>query len=95
MEDSVRVALPPPAVFGIILVAAAGLEYFLPVRLFPESFTFRLVAGGAIWIAGATIGAWALVTFRRAHTSPDFGSPVCTCSSMARIATRGIRFTLH
>ena len=39
MENTVRVALPPPALFGIILFAGVGLGYFVPVRVLPESLT--------------------------------------------------------
>ncbi len=76
MDNSLHVAVPPPAVFGIILLMGVGLGYFLPVRLLPESLTLRLVAGGATCLVGASIGAWALLTFRYAHVTPDFGNPV-------------------
>lgn len=76
MDSSLHVAVPPPVVFGIILLSGLGLGYLFPVRLFPESLTFRLMAGGATCIVGASIGAWALLTFRYAQVTPDFGSPV-------------------
>jgi protein-S-isoprenylcysteine O-methyltransferase Ste14 len=68
-----RVPFPPPLLFLGFFILAAGLHAVLPLPV-PSSAVGQM-AGGLSLVAGAVLGWWALLTLRRAHTSPDPGQP--------------------
>jgi protein-S-isoprenylcysteine O-methyltransferase Ste14 len=76
--------LPVPWVFVLAYLLGEGLQLLLPVRpptgaLAPAT----LVGGGVLFVAGAVVAGWGLLTFRRAATTTVPGE------KPARLVTEG------
>lgn len=71
-----RTPVHPAVLFFAVLVVGTTAAHFCPLALIPESFTARLAAGLACLALAAAVGIAALVAFRRAQTSPQFGQAV-------------------
>jgi len=50
-------------------VVGVGVEYALPLHLRNDSLRRVSVAGGVLFVIGAAIAGWGLLTFRRARTT--------------------------
>lgn len=61
----------PPVLFLSCLVAGSLLERLLPVSLRLPAFRSSRLIGAALLLAAFGIGATALVTLLKRHTSPD------------------------
>ena len=61
--------VPVPWVFVLTYVVGVGVEYALPLHLRNDSLRRVSVAGGVLFVIGAAIAGWGLLTFRRARTT--------------------------
>src|SRR5262245_42949388 len=67
----VRVALPPPVLFFLVLIVSVALHRFVPVAFLPDRLEVRLTAGLVVLGLALGIGSWPMIALRRAGTSPD------------------------
>ncbi len=75
-SDRVPLKLPPPLIFLLYLGSALILNLVIPVR---EPWISWLQIVGAISVLlGLGLGALAVLSMRRAHTSPDPHQPAAT-----------------
>ncbi len=69
-------SVPPPVYFLLCLLAGWALGHARRWQLGMEDLSLRLALGGALVGLAAVLGAWCLLLFRRAQTSPlPFGTP--------------------
>jgi protein-S-isoprenylcysteine O-methyltransferase Ste14 len=73
---TVRVPVPPPAWFFLILLAAVAIDYFIPLQFLPDTLTVRFATAAPFFVIALLTGVWAISTFGRRRTSPDFGATV-------------------
>jgi protein-S-isoprenylcysteine O-methyltransferase Ste14 len=67
MSERPEVKLPPPAIYGLVWLAAAGLDQALPWSAFAP---WLRVAGASMFgLPALLLAGWALATFRRARTA--------------------------
>ena len=64
---------PPPLIYLVALAAGLALDALLPSPQVPRAVAWTL--GGALLIAGVSLAAWFLVTFRGAGTPVDVRRP--------------------
>ena len=84
--DHSGVFIPPPFLYVVPFIAGLLLHWVLPVPLLPRSIAAPL---GVILVAlGLALGASAMISFRRARTSPIPIKP-----TTAIVATGPYRFT--
>lgn len=75
-------SVPPPVYFLLCLLAGWALGYVQRWQLGMEYLSLRLALGGALVGLAAALGAWCLVLFRRAQTSPlPFETPKALLTS--------------
>ena len=74
--ETLRVPLPPPLLFFIVLLVGAGLDHFWPWPFLLARFVLQVSLGGCFFLGAVVLGGWALSTLRRRKTSPDFGQAV-------------------
>lgn len=74
--QTLRVPLPPPLLFFIVLLAGAGLQFLRPWSFLGGRLSLQAVLGGGCFTAALILGGWALRTLRRRQTPPDFGQVV-------------------
>lgn len=75
-SEGVKVPLPPPIIFLLIVLAGMGLGYFQPLRLGLRSMILRLVLGGVLGFLALGLGLWAVKIMRQRTASPEFGRRV-------------------
>lgn len=88
--DNAGLAIPPPAMLGIALVAAVVLEFLIPMHWLPEPGLTSVFSwlGVVVTAAAVALGGWALRLFRAERTHPEPWKPTKT------IVTSGpFRFT--
>ena len=78
MNDTLKPAVPPPAHFFALLLAGVGIDYFKRVPFLPEVLTIQLLSALPCFGLALAIAIWAFSTFRRRHTSPEFGKVVAS-----------------
>src|SRR5262245_12971868 len=62
--------VPVPWVFVLTYVIGAGLDYVWPVQLIPDvNGRVTTSVGAVLFILGAVIAAWGLITFHKARTT--------------------------
>lgn len=70
-QDTSGVRFPPPLYYVIGLIVGFVIQYFYAIHLGRPGHQVIEFALGGIWIlAGLLLMGWALLTFRRAATSP-------------------------
>ncbi len=70
------VRFPPPFYYLIGLMLGFGIQWLLPVQLVTTTYRPLLsIAGAAAILLGLSLGAWAVITFRHAGTSPNPHKP--------------------
>ena len=70
-RDHAGVVVPPPLLYAVPFVLGLLLQRVAPIPLGVDGARPVLrTVGGAVAGAGVLLGAWAVVTFRRAGTSP-------------------------
>jgi protein-S-isoprenylcysteine O-methyltransferase Ste14 len=75
-EDSSGVRIFPPAIFLVALSGGFLLQWIWPARIAPEAFAPVLRwAGGALIAVWLGLAIWAVITFRRAGTTPHPNHP--------------------
>ena len=68
--------VPPPVYFFACLLAGWGLDRRWRCAIGLDGLGSRLVPGGLLFALAVALGAWSLLLFRRAQTSPlPFGTP--------------------
>jgi protein-S-isoprenylcysteine O-methyltransferase Ste14 len=88
---------PPPVAFGAGLASGFLLQHFLPVPLLEASKGNLLkLVGGILVIAGVTLALWAILAFRRAHTTvrPDRPSVALVTHGPFRFTRNPMYFSL-
>lgn len=75
-DDSLKVPLHPALLFAGALGLGLALQALFPLRLLSDNFTLRVAGGAGLSLLAASLGAWALLSLRRAGQEPDFGKPV-------------------
>jgi protein-S-isoprenylcysteine O-methyltransferase Ste14 len=73
---TVRVPVPPPALFFSILLAGVAIDHFVPLHFLPDVLAVHLATAAPFFVIALLTGVWALSTFRRWSTSPNFGVAV-------------------
>lgn len=61
--------VPVPWVFVLTYLVGVGLEHLPPLSVSLEALPGVRVAGGVLFVIGASIAGWGLLTFRKAHTT--------------------------
>jgi protein-S-isoprenylcysteine O-methyltransferase Ste14 len=61
--------IPVPWVFVLTYLAGVGMERVLPLHVPIEALPGGSVAGGVVFVIGAAIAGWGLLTFRKARTT--------------------------
>jgi protein-S-isoprenylcysteine O-methyltransferase Ste14 len=61
--------IPVPWVFVLTYLAGVGMERVLPLHVPIEVLPGGSVAGGVVFVIGAAIAGWGLLTFRKARTT--------------------------
>lgn len=70
-QDTAGIRFPPPFYYLLGLIVGFVIQYFYPVYLARPGHRQIMYTLGAIWIVlGLVLFIWALLTFRRAGTSP-------------------------
>jgi protein-S-isoprenylcysteine O-methyltransferase Ste14 len=70
-QDSSGIRFPPPFYYLIGLMVGFGINLLFPVKLAKPFHALIIYVLGGIWILlGLSLFMWALITFRRAGTSP-------------------------
>ena len=69
------VRFPPPAIYALLLAGGFLLGRRWPASIWPGHVREMRAAGALLFAAGAGLGAWAVVTFRGAGTSPNPMAP--------------------
>ncbi len=78
-EDHANVPVLPPVLFATAVAVAYALRALVPFHLVPLALEPRAtVAGSALAVVGAALGAWALGTFFRERTTPHPNHSVST-----------------
>jgi protein-S-isoprenylcysteine O-methyltransferase Ste14 len=75
--------VPVPWVFVLTYLVGVGVEYAWPTHMAMEALPSVSVAGGVLFVIGAAVAGWGLLTFRRARTTTVPGR------SSARLVTWG------
>lgn len=75
-NTTLKAPIPPPALFFVLLLAAEAIDHFRPFAFLPESLAVQVLSALPFFALAAVIGVWAFSTFRRFHTSPQFGETV-------------------
>ncbi|MDE2091062.1 MAG: isoprenylcysteine carboxylmethyltransferase family protein [Gammaproteobacteria bacterium] len=71
-QDSAGIRIPPPLYYLSGLIAGYGIHWLYPVKLSKPEHVVIIYTFGIIWILlGGLLAGWALLTFRRAGTSPN------------------------
>jgi protein-S-isoprenylcysteine O-methyltransferase Ste14 len=65
------VKFPPPAIYALLLGAGFLLGTRFPAEIWPGHAIATRVAGALLFAVGAALGLSAILTFRRAGTSPN------------------------
>lgn len=74
--NTLKLPIPPPALFFLVLFAGVAAAYFLPLVFLPEGLAQRLILALPFFAFALATGVWALSTFHRLRTSPEFGQAV-------------------
>ncbi len=61
--------IPVPWVFVLTYLIGAGLEHAVPILPGHDSIPGVSLAGGVVFVFGAVIAGWGLLTFHRARTT--------------------------
>jgi protein-S-isoprenylcysteine O-methyltransferase Ste14 len=61
--------LPVPWVFVLTYLIGVGMEYALPIPVLPQSVPGLSAGGCVLFLVGAAIAGWGLLTFRRVRTT--------------------------
>lgn len=75
-SNTLKVPVPPPALFFVILLIGVVIDYFRPLAFLPEVLSVQLLSALPFFGMAVAVGVWAFVTFRRCRTSPEFGAAV-------------------
>jgi protein-S-isoprenylcysteine O-methyltransferase Ste14 len=78
--DNPGLIMPPPLMLLIALLLAAGLDIVLPIAVLPAPGLGNALGwlGAIIALAALAMEAWAVMTFRAAHTNPEPWKPTLT-----------------
>jgi protein-S-isoprenylcysteine O-methyltransferase Ste14 len=74
--NSLTVPLHPALLFAGALGLGLALQALFPLRRLSDNFTLRVAGGAGLSLLAAALGAWALLSLRRAGQEPDFGKQV-------------------
>ena len=74
--NTLRVPLPPPALFALTFGAGVAAAHLRPFGFLPEGIPVRLAVGLPVFGMALAIGLWSFATFRRQGTSAQFGEEV-------------------
>ena len=74
--NTLKAPVPPPALFFLVLLVGVGIDHFRPLAFLPAVLSIQLLSALPFFGAAVGIGVWAFATFRRCHTSPEFGAAV-------------------
>lgn len=72
--DAPGVILPPPIILLIAVVAGIALDFVWPWPFLPAG-VIRVMAGAAVFLAGAAIARWSVRTMLRAGTRFETSKP--------------------
>jgi protein-S-isoprenylcysteine O-methyltransferase Ste14 len=73
----VMMRIPVPWVFVLTYLMGVGMEYVLPLHVAALSVPGVRVGGGMVFVVGAVIAGWGLLTFKRARTTTVPGRASC------------------
>jgi len=77
LNDSSGVRVFPPAIYLAGLAVGFGIQWLWPVHIVPVTFAFAArLFGIVLLVAWLTLAIWALLTFKRAGTTPHPMHPV-------------------
>jgi protein-S-isoprenylcysteine O-methyltransferase Ste14 len=76
--DNPGLALPPPILFGVALIAAILLEWLLPLSFLPSGGGWPVWLGFALAGAALALALWSARSFRSARTNVDPHKPATT-----------------
>jgi protein-S-isoprenylcysteine O-methyltransferase Ste14 len=72
--DTAYAGVRPPIAWAIAVAAGLVIDWFFPYRFFPAVVP-RLIIGAVVFLAGAALIAWAIVTLTRAGTQVPTTKP--------------------
>ncbi len=78
MNDTLKPAVPPPALFFAVLLAGVVIDHFKRVAFLPEGIAIQLLSALPFFGSAVALAIWAFSTFHRRRTSPEFGKVVAS-----------------